>query len=401
MFCFKSQQPVRDRARPQHRRKHRLGFEALEARLALSLGPELPSPVNTTIPNNQVDSDNATAGNGLAVVVWTHSLSTSTTEIRAQRFVNGVPFGKEFQIDSSFPHDSTPAVAINRHGDFVVTWTRTVNGDTNVMARRFDWGANPLGATFPVANSKLPEFDPDVAMGSDGRFVVTYTAVAPNTAGVPMTSKDILAKLYINNNPLTIPVAVAPGNQTRSSVAMVPDGLFDVAYQDDSGNGDIRLVQYGSKGNLIKSIQVATSGAVEEAPSVAVDDGFNAVVAYQEVHNGRYEIVARRVTNMVSPEIVIRQNSDDHKNPSVALSPVAAPIGGKNPFVVAYDTVVNASNHVEVTEVSSMDQLAGPFDAGVRRTTPAVSIDASNHYLLTYTSNDGTDFNIRGRLGHL
>jgi hypothetical protein len=237
-------------------------------------------------------------------------------------------------------------------------------------------------------------------MGSDGRFVVTYTALEPNSAGLPAAfSQDVLARLYLKNGnapPVTIAVANTPRNESHSSVAMVPDGLFVVAYEDQSGNGDIRLNRYSDMGGLLKADPVATTAATELAPSLALDNAFNAVVAYQEPILGHSAIVARRVSSkdVVSPEIVIRKDGNDHQDPSVALSAA----GGA--FVVAYDTAIQGVNHVEVTDVSGLNIPFGQFDAGAQRGEPAISIDASNNSLLTYTSNDRGDLNIHGRRGH-
>jgi hypothetical protein len=384
------------------RRRRRLLVEGLEMRLALSMGPEMPAPVNTVIVGNQVDSDNASAGNGLSVVVWTSYSAPSISEVRAQRFVSGVKVGPEIVVDGSWPHDTGPAVAMARDGDFVVTWTRTLaGGDTNVMARRFLASGAPVAPSFAVASTGHREFEPDVAMGNDGRFVVTYTVIEPNSAVPSITgSQDVLAKLYLNGGnaaPITIGVATTPRNESRSSVAMVPDGLFNVAYQVDSGKGDVRMNRYSTKGVLMAADAVAVTAVPELAPSLALDHAGNAVVAYQELVNGHYAIVARRVSSgdVVSAEVVVRKDGVNHEVPSAALRAA----GGA--FVVAYNTLVPGINQVEVTEVSALNNVSGPFDAGARRGEPAISIDAANNYLLTYTSDDAGDLNVRGRRGHL
>jgi hypothetical protein len=365
------------------------------------MGPEMPAPVNTVTVGNQLDSDNASAGDNLSVVVWTDYTSTSNSEVHAERFVAGVKSGPEIVVDSASPHDTGPAVAMTRNGDFVVAWTRTVSGDSNVMARRFHGNGVPVGPTFTVAGTKVREFAPDVAMGADDRFVVSYTAVEPDPSGLPMkTSLDVQSKLYLNGGnapPLAIWVAASSRDESHSSVAMVPDGLFDVAYQVDTGNGDVRLKRYATNGALLASDSVAATNAAEGAPSLAIDNAGNTVVAYEKLVNGPKAILARRVTNkdVVSPEFVIRKNGDDHRAPAVALSNS----GGR--FVVAYESLIQGSVHVEATEMSGGNNPSGPFDAGPRRLGPAISVDALDRYLLTYTSNDGSDLNIRGRRGHL
>src|SRR5215217_8112702 len=126
--------------RPDVRRPRtpsRPGLESLEGRQLLSLSSEFL--VNTTTRNAQFDSDNASSSNGSSVVVWTDTFSSTDHDIRAQvydRFDHKI--GPEIVVAGSSLDDTTPAVAMNSRGDFVVTWTqRQSNGDTNVLAQRF------------------------------------------------------------------------------------------------------------------------------------------------------------------------------------------------------------------------------------------------------------------------
>src|SRR4051794_36247627 len=72
------------------RRTRRPGVEALEARLALSLGVEVPGTVNTAVAGPQYDASNASAGNGRSVVVWTDASASPNRVIHAQRLQSGV-----------------------------------------------------------------------------------------------------------------------------------------------------------------------------------------------------------------------------------------------------------------------------------------------------------------------
>ena len=73
------------------------------------------------------------------------------------------------------------------------------------------------------------------------------------------------------------------------------------------------------------------------------------------------------------------------------------PSGGA--YVVTYDGTVSSGAAALVAEVSSSDKVT-TLDAGAR-SNPVVSINGANQYLVTYTSNDGGDLNIRRRIGHL
>lgn len=72
---------------------------------------------------------------------------------------------------------------------------------------------------------------------------------------------------------------------------------------------------------------------------------------------------------------------------------------GGGGFVVAYDR----SGGVEVAEVNAFNTVTALHNAGSAQFGPAVSINALDGYLLTYTSHDATGqvFDIRGRRGLL
>jgi hypothetical protein len=68
-------------------------------------------------------------------------------------------------------------------------------------------------------------------------------------------------------------------------------------------------------------------------------------------------------------------------------------------YVVVYNGFDQTSEHVRVAEVSASDRVT-TYDAGVP-SDASVSINGAGQYLVTYTSNDGGDLNIRRRIGHI
>ncbi|MFO0960514.1 MAG: hypothetical protein U0800_24280 [Isosphaeraceae bacterium] len=232
-----------------------------------------------------------------------------------------------------------------------------------------------------------------------GNFAVSYTRNTNNN------NPDIFAKQYSSNGTLlnVVNVATSSKAETHSSIAMAPDGRFDVAFQRQfsSSDDDILVNRYGPTGVLFGTNAVATSGDREQAPSISMDNFGNAVVAYQKFDpgflgfGGDWDIKARRISGttgqLVGGEINIRNTGDDEVLPSVALR------RGGGGFVVAY----NRSGAVEVAEVSSSSTVAAIRNAGSSRVSPAVSINGADFYLLTYTSTDSGDRNIRRRVGLL
>jgi hypothetical protein len=366
----------------------------------MSLGAE--SLVNTTTRNAQFESDNASSANGTSVVVWTDTFSSTDHDIRAQLYnANGTPRGAEIAVSLSGLDEGDPAVAMDANGNFTVAWRQTQpGGDTNVVARRFNSNGVALTSVVQVGAGTFRETDPDVAMDPAGNFAVSYTRNTNNN------NPDIFAKQYASNGVLlnVVNVATTAKAETHSSIAMAPDGRFDVAYQlqFSSSDDDILVNRYGPTGVLFGTNAVATSGEREQAPSIAMDNFGNAVVAYQKFDpgflgiGGDWDIKARRISGTTGllngGEINIRNTGSDEVLPSVALRR-----GGSGGFVVGYDR----SGAVEVAEVNGFNTVTAIRNAGSSRVGPAVSISGADFYLLSYTSNDAGDRNIRRRVGLL
>ena len=384
-------------SRTARTRRRLPSLEALEGRQLMSLGSEFLTPVNTTTRNAQFDSDNASSANGSSVAVWTDTFNAFDHDIRAQRFnAAGGKVGPEILVAGSShrrPHARRGHGQPWRlRGDLGLTLP---SGDTNVVAQRFNASGVPLGGVVQVGVGTFKEHDPDVAMDAQGDFVVSYTRDTNNN------NPDVFAKRYNASGQLldVVNVATSAKAETPSSVAMTPDGRFDVAWEDalSTDNHDIKLNRYSTSGGLLGANTIASSTAFDSLPSVAMDNSGNAVVAWQQGFLS--DIKARRVSSngIMCAEINIANNGQAvERHASVAL----AQSGGR--FVVAYDSaVIFTSTRTMVAEVAATNVVT-TFDAGVRY-NPAISIRGAGNYLVTYNSNDGPPdgVNVRGRRGHL
>src|SRR5262249_9661952 len=157
---------------------------------------------------------------------------------------------------------------------------------------------------------------------------------------------------------------------------------------------DIYMNRYSASGALLGTSYIELSTAFESRPSVSMDNSGNAVVAWQRQIYGNNDVIARRVSSsgVLGPEITIAATSYSEESPKVALKRT----GGA--FVVVYNGYDQTSEHVRVAEVSATNRVT-TLDAGVRLDA-SVSINGAGQYLVTYTSNDGGDLNIRRRIGH-
>ena len=391
------------RSRARRSRTRELGLEALEGRVALSLfgGPEFL--VNSTIRNAQLASDNASSSNGMSVAVWVDTYSNTDRDIRAQLYNSaGLRAGPEIVVDYTTIDSGEPAVAMDSRGNFVVTWTNFLpGGNSDVEARMYNSAGTPVTSIFAVANHPGPEYASDVAMDGNGNFVVSYTYDYSLTS----TNQDIGAQLYNNSGRLLqfIPVATMPHNESRSSVAMAPSGAFDIAYQYQysSTDDDIYLARYSPGCSLLGRQAIADSSAREQAPSVAINNFGDAVVAYRRLQGSIWDIKAKRVSSsgLVGGDIDIGSALGTTRQ-SVALDRTGSR------FVVVYDFLGYGYPGKIKPEIRIIEVSSSPYDTVIAWYSegdlePAISINGNGDYFLTYTSQDSIDSNIRGRFDHL
>jgi hypothetical protein len=148
-------------------------------------------PVNTFTTEHQRWPAVAIADDGDFVVVWQGDDSggsdtdpvNPTKSISGQLFANdGSLVGGEFQVNTyTTDHQYHPSVAMGSDGDFLVVWdSKGSDGpDTNnsIQGQRYAADGTSLGGEFQV-NSYITggQEYPDVAMASDGAFVVVWAS---------------------------------------------------------------------------------------------------------------------------------------------------------------------------------------------------------------------------------
>lgn len=239
----------------------------------------------------RVNSDTAYAGvlpsvasmpNGGFVVVWEHN---SSPKIQGRRFdANGVALGPQFPVHpvEEGQQQTEPAVAAGPDGGFVVVWANPdVGGYHFIEGRIFDSDGNPLGPQFRANSfSDSIQYEPSVATGPDGGFVVVWAADRDF-----LTSLEIQGRRYdASGNRLgpqfRVNTSTSTSPQTQPSVAVHPDGNFVVAWAG-SGNGDPSLegIQgqfFGSDGDMVGAqflVNTFTAGAQYAPAAAAAPDG--------------------------------------------------------------------------------------------------------------------------------
>ncbi|MEZ0371343.1 MAG: hypothetical protein ACAI44_19770 [Candidatus Sericytochromatia bacterium] len=247
--------------------------------------------VHTYTTNGQFDPHAAMDATGNFVVVWGIAGIEDDTGIYVRRFASGGnALGDQFLVNTyteSLQHHAR--VAIDRDGDFVVTWMSDGrDGDqTGIAARRFGSDGNPLGSEFLVNLSiSSNQVDPSVATDDQGNFVITWASPQNGIFRV-------LARQYDNTGtPVSGEIAVDSQTgfeQLRPRVAMDSDGDFVIVWFDSEQDGSQRGVyarrftsEGGPVGGTFQVNSYTNDSQVE--PEVAIDDDGDFVIAWSSYY---------------------------------------------------------------------------------------------------------------------
>ena len=240
-----------------------------------------PTPGGTSflLGDNQRFGNVAMDADGDFVVTWTNFEATGAS-IYLRRFnANGTPWSSGPDNDPSVVStgpfhvadcstdqqewgNATSDVAMDPHGDFIVTWSQDndqVGTGWDVYAQRFDSFGQPIAPPFMVnVTTAGNQLQPAVAMDGQGGFVITW---ASNQNG----RSDIFYSSYWPDGTVQLPSNLAsgqgplygeqmvddsasagtssgnlPGDRTDPAVAMELDGkMFTITWTgpDASGTG--------------------------------------------------------------------------------------------------------------------------------------------------------------------
>ena len=218
----------------------------------LGFGPaQADLQVNTYTTSSQYKPSVAADANGNFVVVWV-SLGSDGTDsdgfsIQGQRFTpDGSTTGAQFQVNTYTTSDQRePDVAMDSDGDFVVVWmsngaSGTDSSFSSIQGQRYASDGSTVGDQFQVNTyTTNTQFDPAADMDTDGDLVVVWTSTGSD--GTDSSSYSIQGRRFASDGS---PVAgqfqvnsYTTGEQTTPSVGMDSDGDFVVAWRSAASGG--------------------------------------------------------------------------------------------------------------------------------------------------------------------
>ena len=383
--------------------------------------------VNTTTAGEQGDPQVAMDADGDFVAVWidgdniVDGIDGSSRGIVVQRYDSaGNPVGGEVVVNTETAGaQQEPDIAMDPDGNFVVVWTDTASfggdgdGDgAGIAGQLFDSAGNPVGGQIQVndvtANQQLR---PDVAMGPDGGFLVTWGDIV---AG----NYELAARQFDSSgNPVAGQFQVntyTTGRQYRASIDYAANGDFVIAWGSGgsyAANSTAVLRRYDSAGNpLAPEVHITTQTTQQLAPSVAVADGGEFVVAWTDGLGGT--VKARRFDaagNVVGADLTLRDTPDTFQRlPRIAMD-------SANRFVATWAEITNTGNFEVLARQFEFDgtPIGDEFQVNTTSTGaqgygfrgPDLAMDATGNFAVVWQDGDGfttgTDGDGRGVYGQL
>ncbi|MFP4435661.1 MAG: hypothetical protein ACLFVO_00120 [Chloroflexaceae bacterium] len=319
------------------------------------------SSASVSAPDTAMDAD------GDYVVVWQERTSYSDPgSIQAQRYDEaGQTVGNVITVSTGGEVES-PAVAMDDAGNFVVVWLEDPYDDGYTRVRTYDSQGNPgpVSSANPVGASVS---SPDVAMDADGDFVVTWDeakeqiqARAYNAQGNPV------------NNPETVATATGTDQVSHTAVAMDADGDFMVTWRrsGDAGSDDPqieaqRFTRTGATdGALLEVANPAGNTAVDQ-PDVALDADGNALIVWQEGGGPSRTIRARQYNGAANPAFDV--TTTNANEPAVAMD-------ADGDFIVAWTTGYGSGIEMQRYNRAAQPQLTDPMTVNADLPTGSVFV---------------------------
>jgi len=316
--------------------------------------------------------------------------------------VSAAPVDDEFRVNTyTDSHQSTPAVAMDASGNFVITW-HSYGQDSSgygVYAQRYDRTGNPLGSEFQVNTCTTShQYTPAVAMDASGNFVITW---ASHQDGY---GYGVYAQRYDRRGNVLGPEfqvnSYTDDHQRFPAVAMDASGNFVITWYSDQevGTGidyDVYAQRYDRTGNRLGSeFQVNTCTTDNQyTPAVAMDASGNFVIIWHSYKQDRsgYGVYARRYDrrgNVLGPEFQVNTcTTNDQQWPAVAMD-------ASGNFVITWHSYQQDSSGRGVY-AQRYDRRGNPlcpeFQVNTctidHQSAPAVAMDASGNFVITWESN--------------
>ncbi|MEM1073276.1 MAG: Ig-like domain-containing protein, partial [Pseudomonadota bacterium] len=228
----------------------------------LTVSPEIDSPlsaqderrVNAHTQGNQSDADIVELAGGGFVVTWQSFGQFSPTDGAPDLYFQlynaaGVPVGSETIANATAALSQTdPAIAATPDGGFIIVWEgqnldNGIDNNFGIIAQKYDANGVPQGAE-SVVNTTVSgaQFDPQIAVDSDGSYVIVYTSGNGDGSSSAILSRNFDSSGNPQDPDQVVNVENVSGGQSSADVAYYTDGTatqgYAVVFTSPTSGGD-------------------------------------------------------------------------------------------------------------------------------------------------------------------
>lgn len=270
-------------------------------------------------------------GSGNFITVWCDERN-GHSDIYGQKCTSsGVKLGANFLIndDTDNSNQQSPAIAADTRGNFVVVWKDGQNGKSDIYGRLFSNGGTKEEVIFLVndEHGSVGESTPKIALDDNGNFIVVWQDVRngnPDIYGQRFSHGAVQqgSKILINDDP-------GSAAQSDPDVAMDVNGNFVVVWQD---HRDTKPQIYGQKydngGNKLNTNFKMFEGPYCEQqlkPAIAMKENGNFVVVWLDKRDVYWYIFGQRYSHTASKlggNFCVFNNEPRHQpnSPAIAIA---------------------------------------------------------------------------------
>lgn len=262
----------------------------------------------------QYDAAVAVDAQGNYIVTWSQIGSDRNSDVFVQRFSSlGAPLGAAVRVNvddpAAPPDDALPVIASTPGSGFVVAWTRIAQpGATpeeprpEIMVRRFDKNAAPLGAPVQLNTGKARGQRPDVCISKAGQAVVAWATVDDYYPFQPSKYGVSLRRVKATGAPDGAEVVVSRPTADVVDVAAscASDGSHVIVWRSNlapsTDGSDLLGLRFTAKGRRSGNVFRVNTGTVGEQymPAVSHDAAGNFVVVWVSRNGSDQNIIGRR-----------------------------------------------------------------------------------------------------------
>jgi hypothetical protein len=290
----------------------------IQARARSAAGVLSPVQTLSQAGRDATEPDVAIDDDGDAVIAWERS---DGTNMRVQAIARSAAGGlSPVQTLSSPGQFATRARAVMApDGDAIFAWQASVGGGEVVQTR----ARSAAGVLSPVQDLTATanfSFSPDVAIEDDGDAVFTWTRFSFAVSAEQIQTRARSAAGALS----AIQTLSAPGQPAGRPHVDVDSDTGDSVFIWQRSDGTHQRVQTRARtaAGALSAIQtLSASGQDAIAPEVGVDDGGNAVFAWERSDgtNLRIESRARTAAGALSPPQVLSQAGRDATDVELAI----------------------------------------------------------------------------------